>query len=146
MGPNWGPTGSCRPQMGPIWAPWTLLSGYCHPSCQSTRLIYRPICEPTYVKHCVVSSRDELYIQETSYLSPQRHHLFFVLRINESLCSLLLAIVWFNLWPFWYTMQLFSCYCHELRICSRTRFLCKAELFIPSLTSGVHGTSRWHST
>ena len=27
MGPTWGPTGCCRPQMGPMLAPWTLLSG-----------------------------------------------------------------------------------------------------------------------
>ena len=27
MGPTWGPTGSCRPHMGPMLAPWTLLSG-----------------------------------------------------------------------------------------------------------------------
>ena len=27
MGPTWGPPGSCRPQMGPIMASWTLLSG-----------------------------------------------------------------------------------------------------------------------
>ena len=26
MGPTWGPPGSCRPPMGPILAPWTLLS------------------------------------------------------------------------------------------------------------------------
>ena len=26
-GPIWGPPGSCRPQMGPMLAPWTLLSG-----------------------------------------------------------------------------------------------------------------------
>ena len=25
MGPTWGPPGSCRPQMGPMLAPWTLL-------------------------------------------------------------------------------------------------------------------------
>ena len=24
MGPTWGPPGSCRPQMGPMLAPWTL--------------------------------------------------------------------------------------------------------------------------
>ena len=31
IGPTWGPPGSCRPQMGPMLAPWTLLSGitYC---------------------------------------------------------------------------------------------------------------------
>ena len=28
MGPTRGPPGSCRPQMGPMLAPWTLLSGY----------------------------------------------------------------------------------------------------------------------
>ena len=27
MGPTWGPHGACRPQMGPMLAPWTLLSG-----------------------------------------------------------------------------------------------------------------------
>ena len=26
MGPTWGPPGSCRPQMSPMLAPWTLLS------------------------------------------------------------------------------------------------------------------------
>ena len=28
MGLTWGQHGSCRPQMGPTLAPWTLLSGY----------------------------------------------------------------------------------------------------------------------
>ena len=28
MGPTWIPPGSCRPQVGPIWATWTLLSGH----------------------------------------------------------------------------------------------------------------------
>ena len=27
MVPTWGPPGSCRPQMGPMLAPWTMLSG-----------------------------------------------------------------------------------------------------------------------
>ena len=27
MGPIWGPPGSCRTEMGPMLAPWTLLSG-----------------------------------------------------------------------------------------------------------------------
>ena len=30
MGPTWGPPGSCRPQVGPMEAPWTLLSGILH--------------------------------------------------------------------------------------------------------------------
>ena len=29
MGPTWGPPGSYRPHMGPMLAPWTLLSGLC---------------------------------------------------------------------------------------------------------------------
>ena len=28
MGPTWGPPGSCRPQMGPMLAAWTLLLGW----------------------------------------------------------------------------------------------------------------------
>ena len=28
MGPTWGPPRSCRSQMGPMLAPWTLVSGY----------------------------------------------------------------------------------------------------------------------
>ena len=30
MGPTWGPPGSYRPQMGPMLAPWALLSGMSH--------------------------------------------------------------------------------------------------------------------
>ena len=35
MGPIWGPSGSCRPQMGPMLAPWTLLSGWAKHSNES---------------------------------------------------------------------------------------------------------------
>ena len=31
MGPIWGPPGSCRPQRGPVLAPWSLLSGWFGP-------------------------------------------------------------------------------------------------------------------
>ena len=30
MWPAWGPPGSCRPHVGPMLAPWTLLSGLAH--------------------------------------------------------------------------------------------------------------------
>ena len=39
MGPTWGPPGSCRPQMGPMLTPWTLLSG------SSSLLIWDVFCE-----------------------------------------------------------------------------------------------------
>ena len=42
MGPIWGPPGSCRPQMGPMLAPWTLLS-------RRTTKNSRPICRYTLV-------------------------------------------------------------------------------------------------
>ena len=32
MGPTWGPPGPCRSQMGPMLAPWTLLSGMVTPA------------------------------------------------------------------------------------------------------------------
>ena len=35
MGPTWGPPGSCRPQMGPMLAPWTLLLGMACPTGQA---------------------------------------------------------------------------------------------------------------
>ena len=31
MGPTWGPPGTCRPKMGPMWSSWTLLSGHLTP-------------------------------------------------------------------------------------------------------------------
>ena len=33
MGPTWGPPGADRTQVGPMLAPWSLLSGVCHRSC-----------------------------------------------------------------------------------------------------------------
>ena len=41
MGPTWGPPGSCRPQMGPVLSPWTLLSGPIRWTRMYARLIYR---------------------------------------------------------------------------------------------------------
>ena len=58
MGPTWGPPGSCRPQMGPMLAPWTLLSGevYC-PACRTTLVATRfrvaVICPIIQVPHCI---------------------------------------------------------------------------------------------
>ena len=40
MGPTWGPSGSCRSQMGPMLTPWTLLSGWC-PALNVRRLSIR---------------------------------------------------------------------------------------------------------
>ena len=42
MGPTWGPPGSCRPQMGPMLASWTLVSGLLsmgHPGSKTTGIL-----------------------------------------------------------------------------------------------------------
>ena len=41
MGPTWGPPGSCRPQMGPMLVPWTLLSGDKWITCMSWQQWYK---------------------------------------------------------------------------------------------------------
>ena len=42
MRPTWGAPGSCRPQMGPMLAPWTLLSGRC------SKFTVSPACHNHY--------------------------------------------------------------------------------------------------
>ena len=46
IGPTWCPPGSCRPQVGPMLAPWTLLSGHqgelmVHVCCGATCLSHK---------------------------------------------------------------------------------------------------------
>ena len=66
MGPTWGPTGSCRPQMGPMLALWTLLSQYgfswvlhatswCHKTIEKTKLFSRNLNQfnTTRVNPCI---------------------------------------------------------------------------------------------
>ena len=56
MGPTWGPPGSCRHQMGPMLAPWTLLSGIVVP--QPRRL---------YVEFLLGSEATWLQRRQTNY-------------------------------------------------------------------------------
>ena len=44
-GATWGPPGSCRPQIGPVLAPWTLLSG----------LSLITSYDPTWLRYVVIS-------------------------------------------------------------------------------------------
>ena len=41
MGPKWGPSGADRTQLGPMLAPWTLLSGISTRFCFNSSIIYR---------------------------------------------------------------------------------------------------------
>ena len=62
MGPTWGRPGSCRPETGPIVAPWTLLSGYV-PYCDwwlswqrhNSLMIFSRLCYIAILKHVLPS-------------------------------------------------------------------------------------------
>ena len=56
MGPTWGPPGSCRPQLGPMLAPWTLLSGYLSISAKFSFLWYNSLTHWGRVTHIYVST------------------------------------------------------------------------------------------
>ena len=49
MRPTWDPPGSCRPQMGPMLAPWTLLSGESQKP-RTVCIIHGRYSEPLYTK------------------------------------------------------------------------------------------------
>ena len=63
MGPIWGPSGADRTQVGPMLAPWTLLSGYVCITCQ------RPgnCPAPTDVQLPIVNFHNERLIEQDLY-------------------------------------------------------------------------------
>ena len=98
MGPTWGPPWSCRPQVGPILAPWTLLSGLAlYRRKTITGLVYQPI----YASLCFMMRSANGNISSLLALcagnSPvtgefpsqrpmmQRFDVFFDLRLNKQL-------------------------------------------------------------
>ena len=81
MGPTWGPPGSCRPQMGPMLAPWTLLSGTLHhQECWLTSIsqgLYSLSCRTSYRKISWSLKAVRLYFQSlwnlTNYSAPSHY-------------------------------------------------------------------------
>ena len=65
MGPTRGPPGFCRSQMGPMLAPWTMLSGYWH---VTEHIVYRYIAnrEDTTTHQC--SKKFYIEIIKTNHL------------------------------------------------------------------------------
>ena len=53
MGPTWAPPGSCRPQVGPMPAPWTLLAGHVP---HSKGLRYESMTHVGYVSVVIIIS------------------------------------------------------------------------------------------
>ena len=68
MGPTWGPPGSCRPQMGPTLAPWTLLSGI-------TSMAYCKTAVTSLLMHW------SYYSLELSHTCGQFYVIFFLLLV-----------------------------------------------------------------
>ena len=61
MGPTWGPSGADRSQVGPILAPWTMLSGYYHIWLLTFVKSIRPIRTILYIpSHCTTSLTKKL--------------------------------------------------------------------------------------
>ena len=57
MGPTWDPPGSCRPQMGPMLAPWILLSGILQMWIENSRLFIVIHLPPgIYIQNNIVTS------------------------------------------------------------------------------------------
>ena len=70
MGPTWGPSGSCRPQMGPMLAPWTLLSGLAlwHSCCGVTYLC------PDFLQPVIQGDSRHLPWEDVASSKDQIHH------------------------------------------------------------------------
>ena len=67
LGPTWGPPGSCRPQMGPMLAPWTFLSGRKILWWKKKRQINTPPSRLCQTENCGKS--DEFYSQMCYWIS-----------------------------------------------------------------------------
>ena len=78
MGPTWGPPGSCRPQMGPMLALWTLLSGLSsigpkkHVPCSLVVLLLLSIITDL-LRLCFIISYIYIYIYRERELKSLRH-------------------------------------------------------------------------
>ena len=67
MGPTWGPPGSCRPQMGPMLAPWTLPSGWYVENCSTCSIrcnMHYRYCETCHCGLQPCTSASELILHQ----------------------------------------------------------------------------------
>ena len=97
MGPIWGSPGSCRPQMGPMLAPWSLLSGIAlkymlTPAIYIYRTdsIYRSIHPKNYGKatHFLALCRGQLMVDFTpichDYVTDNETHAIVIVLIDSA--------------------------------------------------------------
>ena len=64
MGPTWGPSGADRTQVGPMLAPWTLLSGRPHLACTTI-----PLCKmhTTNLQDTPNATKNRKYLSRNSF-------------------------------------------------------------------------------
>ena len=95
MGSTWGPTGPCRPQMGPMLAPWTLLSGMIVsvPVNQPAMTWVNTSREPTKSKSCnhnESKQKHSVYISQGVYViyppTSPRNEISGCIEISLSAC------------------------------------------------------------
>ena len=96
IGPTWGPSGSCRPQMGPMWVPWILLLGSCQTSSQVTGDLWsRGVLAKRYN-----ASKQVLYNEYMYYviIKCRRYVLVFWRALVTSLITRFMGV---NMGPMW---------------------------------------------
>ena len=75
MGPTWNPHGSCRPEVGPFLAPWTLLSGHQSFAKASVLTIsYRQVTSMKWLQLTICNGYS-LYLKHTNIL-------YYLLQVN----------------------------------------------------------------
>ena len=95
IGPTTGPPGSCRPQMGPMLAPWTLLSGVrCHYKAvnfhQNSHKIHGIARPPLGLEMgCFLCGQIFIYIWPQSLQRCMQYHviLYHVITASDCICN-----------------------------------------------------------
>ena len=94
MGPTWSPPGSCRPQMGPMSAPWILLLGNSRANHVVIRVFSLRILTPATIPKSPCLHRRTLFSESYGHLPAYVGWPYGVLDIVVQPCSCLSA-VWF---------------------------------------------------
>ena len=117
MGPTWGPPGSCRPQMGPMLAPWTLLSGL-FASWYRARILWLPVSSSNQhllvgkpISRLKVSLHTLMKTKQSVHVT--YHKLFIILTAKNNWCMIML-IYKFYLMPGDCIIVLIGCCCKPI--------------------------------
>ena len=145
MGPTWSPSGSYRPQMGPMLAPWTLLSEWA--------LWMDERFHPTLWCPCYYLSRLGLkcvYLCKMGRWCPNNYHFYKLIR-EIMVCAGCLSMFYrhkhVNLWPNvsrYHTLNFHKLFIRSLTM---TGWFCKVGLYsvkVVSIDITIHHIYIWH--